>query len=76
MAGQTVCVADAVRERAADLLTRIRGEYLEMPGLKLTPAQARRLWGLDMSECEQLLDVLVGSRFLKRSADGAYSRES
>jgi hypothetical protein len=58
------------------LLTRIQGEYLEMPGLKLTPAQARRLWGLELAECEQLLDHLVGSRFLKRTADGAYQRES
>ena len=31
----------------SELLGRIRGEYLEMPGLKLTLAQAQRLWGLD-----------------------------
>jgi hypothetical protein len=28
-------------------LRRIRGEYLEMPGLCLTLAQAQRLWGLE-----------------------------
>ena len=25
----------------------MQGEFLEMPGLRLTAAQARRLWGLD-----------------------------
>src|SRR5262245_25358211 len=30
-----------------DVLRRVQGEYLEMPGLRLTEAQARRLWGLD-----------------------------
>ena len=29
------------------LVQRIDGEYHEMPGLKLTEAQAQRLWGLD-----------------------------
>lgn len=28
------------------LTERIRGEFLEMPGLKLTTAQACRLWNL------------------------------
>jgi hypothetical protein len=66
--------ASALVPDRADLLTRIRGEYLEMPGLRLTPAQARRLWGLDQRECQQLLDALVLARFLKRTADGAYQR--
>ena len=29
------------------LVHRVRGEFLEMPGLRLTRAQAQRLWGLD-----------------------------
>jgi hypothetical protein len=33
--------------RLAPLFQRIEGEYHEMPGLKLTEAQAQRLWGLD-----------------------------
>ena len=56
------------------ILTRIRGEYLEMPGLRLTFAQAQRLWGLDSERCEQLLSVLVAERFLCRGGDGAYGR--
>lgn len=58
------------------LLARIRGEYLEMPGLKLTSAQARRLWGLDASECDSLLEQLVRLRFLTRAPDGGYRRTS
>jgi hypothetical protein len=39
LAYQAVAISDALR--------RVKGEYLEMPGLRLTPAQAQRLWGLD-----------------------------
>ena len=35
-----------VPERAA-IVTRIRGEFNEMPGLCLTFQQAQRLWALD-----------------------------
>ena len=50
----------------------VRAEYLEVPGLDLTRAQAQRLWGLDRAACEQLLAALVESRFLKRTRDNRY----
>ncbi len=53
-------------------LWRIRGEYLEMPGLQLTVQQAARLWHLDQPSIEQLLDVLVADGTLRRTAAGAY----
>jgi hypothetical protein len=57
------------------LLQRICGEFLEMPGLRLTSPQARRLWGLDEPTCREVLDFLVDARFLARpDRDGAYSR--
>lgn len=56
------------------VLNRIRMDYLEMPDLKLTFWQARRLWNLDEAMCETALDVLVSNRFLWRSRDGAYLR--
>jgi Fic family protein len=59
-----------------DTLRRIRGEYLEMPGLRLTTAQAQRLWGLDRRTCEQVLGKLVASRFLAQTRDGAFVRVS
>ena len=39
----------------AQLLRRIKAEYIEMPGLRLTVAQAGRLWGLDTPACLDLL---------------------
>ena len=58
-----------------EMLRRVRGEFLEMPGLRLTPEQARRLWRLDESSCEQVLGALVDSRFLARTRDGAFVRQ-
>ena len=55
-----------------EILRRIRGEYLEMPGLRLQPEQARRLWGLDAQTCIHLLQALVDKGFLCRGADGTY----
>jgi hypothetical protein len=60
--------------RIQDVVRRIQGEYLEMPGLRLTPDQARRLWRLDASSCDAVLGALVKSRFLARTRDGAFIR--
>ena len=57
-----------------DLLTRVRAEYKEMPGLSLTMAQAQRLWALDPSTCGIVLRTLVESRFLRTTARGRYVR--
>jgi hypothetical protein len=56
------------------LLMRIRMEYVEMPGLRLTSRQAGRLWGLDQTACEAILATLVQELFLSRTSDGAYLR--
>ena len=66
-----------VRSRGSthdDILRRICGEYLEMPGLRLKQEQAQRLWGLDRQTCTQVLDSLVAAGFLVRLADGTYGR--
>ncbi len=64
----TSIVPDAVEV----LLSRIRGEFLEMPGLHLTPAQAARLWALDLVTSDRLLGELVHAGFLLRGRKGAY----
>ena len=53
------------------ILRRVRAEFLEMPGLKLTVSQAQRLWGMDRPTCEALIDELTQSQFLTRTLDGA-----
>ena len=63
-----------MRDGSEELLRRIRGEYTEMPGLRLTEAQAQRLWGLDPATCSLVLATLVGHGFLRRGADGRYGR--
>ena len=57
-----------------DVLRRVRGEYIEMPGLRLTTAQAQRLWGLDRASCDALLSALVDAKFLSKTRDGAFVR--
>jgi hypothetical protein len=62
-------------QRSTDeVLRRVQGEFLEMPGLRLTEPQARRLWGLDAASCDALLGVLVEAKFLFRTRDGAFMR--
>jgi len=57
-----------------DVLRRVQGEFLEMPGLRLTAPQARRLWNLDQQSCESLLGALVEQNFLFKTRDGAFMR--
>ena len=52
------------------LLDIVRGEYLEMPGLRLTRRQAQRLWALDTTTCNALLNSLERAGFLRRTGDG------
>ena len=63
-----------LKDQPLDVLRRVKGEYLEMPGLRLTIAQAQRLWGLDRSVCDSLLGALVEAKFLFRTRDGAFVR--
>jgi hypothetical protein len=60
-----------VNAPASDILRRIVAEFSEMPGLKLTVAQAQRLWAIDRPTCERLIDSLTESGFLVRTRDGA-----
>jgi len=53
---------------------RVRAEFREMPGLRLTPAQARRLWGLEVDICHKVIDSLVASDFLRWTPAGAVTR--
>ena len=54
------------------LLDIVRGEFLEMPGLRLSKKQAQRLWAIDADTCEALLGTLEASHFLRHTRDGEY----
>jgi hypothetical protein len=68
---------ERAHEEVSDaMLQRIYGEFLEMPGMRLTLSQAQRLWGLDEPTCRVLLEYLVDTKFLCRSPRGNYGRIS
>jgi hypothetical protein len=49
----------------AAVVDRVRGEFVEMPGLELTLPQAVRLWTLGADDCRYVIDALVDVGFLK-----------
>ena len=57
----------------AELLCRIRAEYLEMPGLRLTAPQARCLFGLDSENLDPVLAALVDAKFLSQTNNGMFA---
>jgi len=59
-----------------EALIRIQTEFVEMPELKLTLAQAQRLWALPRDVCEDALNALIERRFLIRTPDRVYLRRS
>ena len=69
------CTVMLYRKIGADaLITRVRGEYREMPGMRLTIDQAMRLWNLDRQTCSKALGSLVASHYLELDASGRYRK--
>jgi Fic family protein len=56
------------------LVARVRDEYLELPGLRLTLWQAQRLYGITPDDALRTFEDLVKRGFLRRGNDGAYAR--
>ena len=54
------------------IISRVRNEFLEMPGLRLNVTQAMRLWGLEQEACQRVIDALVkaGADLHARSNSG------
>ncbi len=57
-----------------EALLRIQVEYIEMPDLKLTRPQIRRLCNLADEVCGPALTALVNLGFLRRTPDGQFMR--
>jgi len=64
----------ATVESVTDWTRLIRAEYEEMPGLLLTCAQVRRMWGIDGTISQAVIDDLVRAGFLVPRPNGAYGR--
>jgi hypothetical protein len=45
-----------------------------MPGLRLTLAQAVRVWGLEVATCRLVIESLVAVAFLRWTATGLVTR--
>jgi hypothetical protein len=56
------------------LVERVRSEFREMPDLRVTPAQAARLCGLDDASCHRVIATLVGTAFLRWTRTGMLVR--
>jgi len=56
------------------IVRRVRAEFREMPGLRLTPAQATRLWGVEQEMCRAVIDALVAAAFLRWTPTGAITK--
>lgn len=50
----------------------IEAEFREMPGMRLTDAQIRRLWNLPADVCDSLLKQMCRVGTLRQDAKGRY----
>ena len=66
--------SEQLSETFASALRRAQAEFLEMPGLQLTEAQAARLWSFDSALCSAVLSELVASQFLIRTRRNLFAR--
>jgi len=55
-------------------ITRVRAEYLEMPGMRLTQRQMERLCGISPQHTDEILTRLLKEKFLRRHPDGTFGR--
>ena len=60
---------DEERDIDINLLVRVYSEFMEMPGLQLTLAQASRLWHMQPATSAHVLERLVEASFLRRAGD-------
>jgi hypothetical protein len=63
----TAAANDVLADSFGSALRRAQADFMEMPGLQLTEAQAARLWCFDSELCSRVLATLVESRFLMRT---------
>ena len=57
-------------------IARVRGEFQEMPGMRVTLQQAESLLGLNGPVSTWVLDTLEAEGFLSRTPQGEYVRRN
>lgn len=60
--------------RVESVARLISAEFHEMPGMRLTSAQVRRLWNLSPRECDEVLEALQKQGLLVQDSAGRYVR--
>jgi hypothetical protein len=55
-----------------DVVSRVRGEFIEMRGFSPTVEQAARLFDMARDECNAVLNSLIQQGFLRLTSDGRY----
>jgi hypothetical protein len=64
----------SLRSATTQLIDVIRGEFNEMPGMRLTHDQFCRLWHLDRHDAERVISSLTASGFLRRDGNNRFVR--
>lgn len=62
--------------RLKEALARVQHLFMEIPGVKLTTADAARLSGLDRQVCRELLHNLLETGFLEQRLGGIFVRRA
>jgi hypothetical protein len=66
VAGRKIAFDDAIR--------RVRSEFVEVPGMQLTAAQAARLWHFEPEFCNAVLTAVVNTTFLVKTRHQTFAR--
>jgi hypothetical protein len=66
----------SVQHDDAMLVDRARSEFIDLPGLQLTPSQVQRLIGATPPQAAAVLERLIADGFLRRTRDGRFARAS
>jgi hypothetical protein len=67
-------MSTALRDATEQVMSAIRGEFNEMPGMKLTRDQFCRLWHLERHQAERVIKSLTTSGFLRKDPQNRYGR--
>ena len=69
LTAEETAVRNAVPQRLDDLAWRIEAEFREMPGMRLSFVQVKRLWNLTTEQCVRVLDFLTTMGMLAEDED-------